>query len=108
MKIIRHSFDGVIVGAGGAGLRAAIEAAPHMKLAVITKLYPTRSHTGAAQGGFIAQFTQHDMAFESHYVSKDCDLTLLSTLDGFGDVNDESKFEVSNTERQKKFQCRFD
>jgi hypothetical protein len=64
--------------------------------------------TGAAQGGFIAQFTQHDMAFESHYVSKDCDLTLLSTLDGFGDVNDESKFEVSNTERQKKFQCRFD
>ena len=50
MKVIRHSFDGVIVGAGGAGLRAAIEAAPHMKLAVITKLYPTRSHTGAAQG----------------------------------------------------------
>ena len=48
MKIVKHSFDGVIVGAGGAGLRAAIEAAPHMKLAVITKLYPTRSHTGAA------------------------------------------------------------
>ena len=54
MKVIRHSFDGVIVGAGGAGLRAAIEAAPHMKLAVITKLYPTRSHTGAAQGGMSA------------------------------------------------------
>ena len=54
MKIIKHSFDGVIVGAGGAGLRAAIEAAPHMKLAVITKLYPTRSHTGAAQGGMSA------------------------------------------------------
>ena len=43
MKVVKHSFDGVIVGAGGAGLRAAIEAAPHMKLAVITKLYPTRS-----------------------------------------------------------------
>ena len=54
MKIVKHSFDGVIVGAGGAGLRAAIEAAPHMKLAVITKLYPTRSHTGAAQGGMSA------------------------------------------------------
>ena len=54
MKVIKHSFDGVIVGAGGAGLRAAIEAAPHMKLAVITKLYPTRSHTGAAQGGMSA------------------------------------------------------
>ena len=35
MKVVKHSFDGVIVGAGGAGLRAAIEAAPHMKLAVI-------------------------------------------------------------------------
>ena len=54
MKVVKHSFDGVIVGAGGAGLRAAIEAAPHMKLAVITKLYPTRSHTGAAQGGMSA------------------------------------------------------
>ena len=51
MKVIKHQFDGVIVGAGGAGMRAAIEAAPYMKLAVITKLYPTRSHTGAAQGG---------------------------------------------------------
>ena len=51
MKIIKHTFDGIIVGAGGAGLRAAIEAAPYMNLAVITKLYPTRSHTGAAQGG---------------------------------------------------------
>lgn len=54
MRVVKHSFDGVIVGAGGAGLRAAIEAAPHMKLAVITKLYPTRSHTGAAQGGMSA------------------------------------------------------
>ena len=54
MKIVKHSFDGIIVGAGGAGLRAAIEAAPTMKLAVITKLYPTRSHTGAAQGGMSA------------------------------------------------------
>ncbi|MDP8959215.1 MAG: FAD-binding protein, partial [Actinomycetota bacterium] len=54
MKVHLHSFDGVIVGAGGAGLRAALEAAPHMKLAVLTKLYPTRSHTGTAQGGMSA------------------------------------------------------
>ena len=54
MKIVKHSFDGVIIGAGGAGLRAAIEAGPHMNLAVISKLYPTRSHTGAAQGGMSA------------------------------------------------------
>ncbi|GAA1862788.1 succinate dehydrogenase flavoprotein subunit [Microbacterium koreense] len=44
----------VIVGAGGAGMRAAIEAGPGARTAVITKLYPTRSHTGAAQGGMAA------------------------------------------------------
>lgn len=49
-----HQFDVVIVGAGGAGMRAAIEAAPNASTAVITKLYPTRSHTGAAQGGMAA------------------------------------------------------
>jgi len=49
-----HEFDVVIVGAGGAGMRAAIEAGPHAKTAVISKLYPTRSHTGAAQGGMAA------------------------------------------------------
>ena len=49
-----HEYDVVIVGAGGAGMRAAIESAPNAKTAVITKLYPTRSHTGAAQGGMAA------------------------------------------------------
>ncbi|SKC62343.1 succinate dehydrogenase flavoprotein subunit [Okibacterium fritillariae] len=49
-----HQFDIVIVGAGGAGMRAAIEAGPGAKTAVISKLYPTRSHTGAAQGGMAA------------------------------------------------------
>ena len=49
-----HTYDVVIVGAGGAGLRAAIEAAGKVSTAVITKLYPTRSHTGAAQGGMCA------------------------------------------------------
>ncbi|MDP9401982.1 MAG: succinate dehydrogenase flavoprotein subunit [Actinomycetota bacterium] len=49
-----HTFDAVIVGAGGAGLRAAIETAGKCRTAVITKLYPTRSHTGAAQGGMCA------------------------------------------------------
>ncbi|MFC6326581.1 succinate dehydrogenase flavoprotein subunit [Microbacterium koreense] len=49
-----HQFDVVIVGAGGAGMRAAIEAGPGARTAVITKLYPTRSHTGAAQGGMAA------------------------------------------------------
>ncbi|WP_353813217.1 succinate dehydrogenase flavoprotein subunit [Agromyces sp. SYSU T00266] len=49
-----HQYDIVIVGAGGAGMRAAIEAGPGAKTAVISKLYPTRSHTGAAQGGMAA------------------------------------------------------
>ncbi|WP_051147285.1 succinate dehydrogenase flavoprotein subunit [Glaciibacter superstes] len=49
-----HQYDVVIVGAGGAGMRAAIEAGPQASTAVISKLYPTRSHTGAAQGGMAA------------------------------------------------------
>lgn len=49
-----HTYDAVIVGAGGAGLRAALAAGPKCKTAVLTKLYPTRSHTGAAQGGMCA------------------------------------------------------
>ena len=46
-----HEYDAVIVGAGGAGLYAALEAGKTAKTAVISKLYPQRSHTGAAQGG---------------------------------------------------------
>ena len=53
-KIHKYTYDVVIVGAGGAGMRAAIEAGPHAKTAVISKLFPTRSHTGAAQGGMAA------------------------------------------------------
>ncbi|HEY5878474.1 MAG TPA: succinate dehydrogenase flavoprotein subunit [Nakamurella sp.] len=49
-----HRYDVVIVGAGGAGMRAAIESGQRARTAVLTKLYPTRSHTGAAQGGMCA------------------------------------------------------
>lgn len=49
-----HHFDTVIVGAGGAGLYAALEASKNSKTAVLSKLYPIRSHTGAAQGGISA------------------------------------------------------
>ncbi len=51
---VTHSYDNVIVGAGGAGMRAAIEASDRGRTAVISKLYPTRSHTGTAQGGVCA------------------------------------------------------
>ena len=49
-----HSYDVLIVGAGGAGMRAALESSTRARTAVLTKLYPTRSHTGAAQGGMCA------------------------------------------------------
>jgi succinate dehydrogenase / fumarate reductase, flavoprotein subunit len=53
--ITDHTFDVVVVGAGGAGLRATLEcAARGLKTACITKVFPTRSHTVAAQGGISA------------------------------------------------------
>ncbi|HWC71673.1 MAG TPA: succinate dehydrogenase flavoprotein subunit, partial [Actinomycetota bacterium] len=49
-----HTYDALVIGAGGAGMRAAIELSDQVRTAVISKLYPTRSHTGAAQGGVCA------------------------------------------------------
>ncbi|MBI3977983.1 MAG: succinate dehydrogenase flavoprotein subunit [Chloroflexi bacterium] len=46
-----HRFDAIVVGAGGAGLMAALQLAGKVNTAVLSKLYPSRSHTGAAQGG---------------------------------------------------------
>ena len=54
-QIIDHTFDVVVIGAGGSGLRAALGAAQAgLKTACITKVFPTRSHTVAAQGGLAA------------------------------------------------------
>jgi len=54
-EIVDHTFDVVVVGAGGAGLRATLECALQgLKTACITKVFPTRSHTVAAQGGVAA------------------------------------------------------
>ena len=49
-----HKYEVVIVGAGGAGLQAAIEIPTESSCAVLTKVFPTRSHTGTAQGGVSA------------------------------------------------------
>jgi succinate dehydrogenase / fumarate reductase, flavoprotein subunit len=56
-QIIDHTYDAIVVGAGGAGLRATLGmTAAGFKTACITKVYPTRSHTVAAQGGVGAAF----------------------------------------------------
>ena len=55
MPIAEQSFDAVIIGAGGAGMRAALQLAQHGKrVAVVSKVFPTRSHTVSAQGGINA------------------------------------------------------
>ncbi|MDH4185164.1 MAG: FAD-dependent oxidoreductase, partial [Nitrospinota bacterium] len=54
------SHDVVIVGSGLAGLRAAMELAGNLDVAVITKVYPSRSHSGAAQGGVAAAMANVD------------------------------------------------
>ncbi len=62
-----HKFDVIVVGAGGAGLMAAMQLAHNSSIAVISKLYPTRSHTGAAQGGVAAALAnQEEDSWEWH------------------------------------------
>ena len=54
-KIIDHEYDVVVLGAGGSGLRAAVGLSEAgLKTACISKVFPTRSHTSAAQGGISA------------------------------------------------------
>jgi len=55
LNIPKRSFDAVIIGGGGAGLRAALQLSQaHLKVALISKVFPTRSHTVSAQGGITA------------------------------------------------------
>ena len=51
---MNHTFDAIIIGSGGSGLYAALEVSGKAKTAVLSKVYPVRSHTGAAQGGISA------------------------------------------------------
>lgn len=52
MTIARNEFDAVIIGAGGAGMRASLQMAKSgLKVALLSKVFPTRSHTVSAQGG---------------------------------------------------------
>ncbi|MBT7752015.1 MAG: FAD-binding protein, partial [Porticoccaceae bacterium] len=57
----KMSFDAVIVGGGGSGMRAALQLAQSgCKTAVITKVFPTRSHTVSAQGGITCAIASDD------------------------------------------------
>lgn len=76
-EVIDHDYDVVVVGAGGAGLRAAMGAAEHgFKTACITKLFPTRSHTVAAQGGInaaLGNMTEDDWRWHMYDTVKGAD-----------------------------------
>ena len=75
--VIDHEYDAVVVGAGGAGLRAAIGLSEHgLKTACITKLFPTRSHTVAAQGGInaaLGNMTEDDWRWHAYDTIKGAD-----------------------------------
>lgn len=62
MAIARNTFDAVIIGAGGAGMRAALQMANSgLKVALLSKVFPTRSHTVSAQGGITAALGNSDV-----------------------------------------------
>jgi len=75
--IVDHEYDAVIVGAGGAGLRAAMGCAEAgFKTACVTKLFPTRSHTVAAQGGInaaLGNMTEDDWRWHAYDTVKGSD-----------------------------------
>jgi len=82
-----HDFDALIVGAGGAGLWAALELAQAgVPAAVLSKLYPTRSHTGAAQGGVCAALGNHE---EDHW-----EWHMFDTVKGGDYLTDQDAAEV--------------
>ena len=58
-EYVDHTYDVVVVGAGGAGLRATLGMAEQgLRTACVTKVFPTRSHTVAAQGGIAASLSK--------------------------------------------------
>merc|ERR1719197_2298239 len=115
--IIEHEYDAVVVGAGGAGLRAAFGLAEQgFKTACITKLFPTRSHTVAAQGGInaaLGNMTEDDWRWHMydtvkgsdwlgdqdaiHYMCKEAPRTVIE-LESYG-------LPFSRTEEGKIYQC---
>jgi len=75
--VVDHTYDSIVVGAGGAGLRAALGLTEKgFKTACITKLFPTRSHTVAAQGGInaaLGNMTEEDWRWHFYDTVKGSD-----------------------------------
>ncbi len=86
MQLAVRKFDAVIVGAGGAGMRAALELArAEVKVAVLSKVFPTRSHTVAAQGGIAAPLANS---------TEDCwQWHMYDTVKGSGFLGDQDAIE---------------
>jgi succinate dehydrogenase / fumarate reductase flavoprotein subunit len=81
-----HKFDAVVVGAGGAGLMAGLNLSQHGRVAVISKLYPTRSHTGTAQGGIGAALGNME---EDHW-----EWHMFDTIKGGDYLSDQDAVEI--------------
>ena len=80
------TYDVVIIGAGGAGLRAAVEIPKEYSCAVISKVYPPRSHTGTAQGGVCAALSNmEEDSWENH---------AFDTVKGSDYLGDQDSIEV--------------
>lgn len=83
---MEHEFDVVIVGAGLAGLRAAIELGQEARVAVLTKVFATRSHSGAAQGGIGAALgNEEEDSWEWH---------MFDTVKGSDYLGDQDAIEI--------------
>ena len=84
--IMLHKFDAVVIGSGLAGLRAALELSRHYETAVVTKVFPTRSHSGAAQGGIAAALGNLD--------DDSVDYHIFDTVKGSDYLGDQDAIEI--------------
>ncbi len=81
-----HRHDVIIVGAGLAGMRAAVEASGEFDVAVLSKVFPTRSHSGAAQGGIAASLANEE---EDHW-----EWHMFDTIKGSDYLGDQDAIEI--------------